>query len=57
MGEGIYITTKSYEIINSIIFSLTSKNSLTGRIGILIGQLFYKLVINFLRAQDLFCSF
>ena len=39
MCEGIYVTTKSHEIIKSLIFSLASKNSLTGRIGILIGQL------------------
>ena len=57
MGEGIYVTAKSHEIIKSLVFSLASKNSLTGRIGILIGQLFYKLAIIFLRAQDLFSSF
>ena len=51
MGEGIYITTKSNEIIKSLIFSLASQNNLTGRIGILIVlQLFYKLAIIFLRA-------
>ena len=50
MGEGIYVTAKSHEI-KSLIFSLALKNSLTGRIGILIVlQLFYKLAIIFLRA-------
>ena len=51
MGEGIYVTAKSHEIIKSLIFSLASKNSITGRIGMLIGQLFYKLAIIFLRAK------
>ena len=31
MGEGIYVTSKSHEIIKSLIFSLASKKSLTGR--------------------------
>jgi hypothetical protein len=51
MGEGIYITEKYHEVTKSLIFSLALKNSLTGRIGILIVlQLFYKLAIIFLRA-------
>ena len=57
MGEGIYITEKYHEVTKSLIFSLASKNSSTDRIRILKGQQFYKLVIIFLRAQELFSCF